>query len=245
MREWIYGRNPVYEVLRADRRQVFQLLIAKGTLSKGRLADIVEICQDKHLPVEHVPRTRLDRINHHHQGVAVEVSDYPYVSLPDLFDLAEQRNEPPLFLILDTLKDPQNLGTLLRTGEIVGLHGVLLPFRRTATVTPAVVNTSSGASEHLLITQINLAQAINTIKEAGVWVIGLEGGLESQSLEKIDLNGPLSLVVGGEGQGIRALVRKSCDQLVSLPMRGRIDSLNAAVAGSIALYLAWGARGYK
>ncbi len=245
MREWIYGRNPVYEVLRADRRQVFQLLIAKGTLSKGRLADILEISQDKNIPVEYVPRTRLDRINHHHQGVAVEVSDYPYVSLPDLFDLAEQRNEPPLFLILDTLKDPQNLGTLLRTGEIVGLHGVLLPLRRTATVTPAVVNASSGASEHLLIAQINLAQAINTIKEAGVWVVGLEGDPESQPLEKIDLNGPLSLVVGGEEQGMRALVRKSCDQLVRLPMRGRIDSLNAAVAGSIALYLAWGARGYK
>ena len=245
MREWIYGRNPVYEVLRADRRQVFQLLIAQGALSKGRLADILEICQDKHLPVEHVPRTRLDRINQHHQGVAVEVSDYPYVSLPDLFDLAEQRNEPPLILILDTLKDPQNLGTLLRTGEIVGLHGVLLPLRRTATVTPAVVNASSGASEHLLITQINLAQAISTIKEAGVWVIGLESDPESQPLEKIDLNGPLALVVGGEGQGMRALVRKSCDQLVRLPMRGRIDSLNAAVAGSIALYLAWGARGYK
>jgi 23S rRNA (guanosine2251-2'-O)-methyltransferase len=245
MREWIYGRNPVYEVLRADRRQVFQLLIAKGTLSKGRLADILEISQDKNIPVEYVPRARLDRINHHHQGVAVEVSDYPYVSLPDLFDLAEQRNEPPLILILDTLKDPQNLGTLLRTGEIVGLHGVLLPLRRTATVTPAVVNASSGASEHLLITQINLAQAISTIKEAGVWVIGLESDPESQPLEKIDLNGPLALVVGGEGQGMRALVRKSCDQLVRLPMRGRIDSLNAAVAGSIALYLAWGARGYK
>jgi len=245
MREWIYGRNPVYEVLRADRRQVFQLLIAQGALSKGLLAYILEICQDKHLPIERVPRTRLDRINHHHQGVAVEVSEYPYVSLPDLFDLAEQRNEPPLFLILDTLKDPQNLGTLLRTGEIVGLHGVLLPFRRTATVTPAVVNASSGASEHLLITQINLAQAINTIREAGVWVMGLEGDPESQPLEKIDLNGPISLVVGGEEQGMRALVRKSCDQLVRLPMRGRIDSLNAAVAGSIALYLAWGARGYK
>jgi 23S rRNA (guanosine2251-2'-O)-methyltransferase len=175
----------------------------------------------------------------------VEVSDYPYVSLPDLFDLAEQRNEPPLFLILDTLKDPQNLGTLLRTGEIVGLHGALLPFKRTATVTPAVVSASSGASEHLLITQINLAQAINTIKEAGVWVIGLEGDPESQPIEKTDLNGPLSLVVGGEGQGMRTLVRNSCDQIVRLPMRGRIDSLNAAVAGSIALYLAWGARGYK
>ena len=245
MHEWVYGRNPVFEVLRAGRRQVFQLLISQGAQNKGRLADILEICQNKHFPVEHVPRARLDKINRHHQGVAVEVSDYPYSTLFDVFDLAEQRNEPPLLLILDTLKDPQNLGSLLRTGEIIGLHGVLLPLRRTASVTPAVVNASSGASEHLLITQFNLAQAISTIKEAGIWVIGLESGPESQPLEKIDLNGPLALVVGGEGQGMRALVRKSCDQLVRLPMRGRIDSLNAAVAGSIALYLAWGARGYK
>jgi 23S rRNA (guanosine2251-2'-O)-methyltransferase len=245
MREWVYGRNPVYEVLRADRRQVFQLLIYQGAQSKGRLGDILQICQDKDLPFEHVPRARLDKIDQHHQGVVAEVSHYPYGSLQDILDLAEQRNEPPLILILDTLKDPQNLGTLLRTGEIVGLHGVLLPFRRTATVTPAVVNTSSGASEHLLITQTNLAQGIKTIKEAGVWVFGLEGGQESQSLEQVDLNIPLALVVGEEGQGMRELVRKSCDRLVRIPMRGRIDSLNAAVAGSIALYLAWGARGYK
>jgi 23S rRNA (guanosine2251-2'-O)-methyltransferase len=187
----------------------------------------------------------LDKINGHHQAVVAEVSDYPYASLPDMFALAESRNEAPLILILDTLKDPQNLGSLLRTGEIVGVHGVLLPLRRTATVTPAVVNASSGASEHLLISQINLAQAISRIQESGVWVLGLDSSPDSQSLEEIDLNGPLALVVGGEGRGMRALVRKSCDQVVRLPMRGRIDSLNAAVAGSIALYLAWGARGYK
>jgi 23S rRNA (guanosine2251-2'-O)-methyltransferase len=177
--------------------------------------------------------------------VVLEVNAYPYASLPEMFNLAERRGEPPLILILDTLQDPQNLGTLLRTGEIVGVHGVLLPYRRTATVTPSVVNASSGASEHLLVTQINLAQAIKTIKEKDVWVIGLESGSESQPLEGVNLGGPLALVVGGEGEGMRALVRKSCDQIIRLPMRGQIDSLNAAVAGSIALYLAWGARGYS
>jgi len=149
-----------------------------------------------------------------------------------------------LLLILDTLQDPQNLGTLLRTAEVVGVHGVLLPFRRTATVTPAVVNASSGASEHLLVTQVNLAQAITSIKEQDVWVIGLESGPDAQLLEKKALRGPLALVIGAEGEGMRSLVRKSCDQLLRLPMRGRIESLNAAVAGSIALYLAWEARGY-
>jgi 23S rRNA (guanosine2251-2'-O)-methyltransferase len=162
-----------------------------------------------------------------------------------MLHLAEERDESPLLLILDTLQDPQNLGTLLRTGEIVGAHGVLLPYRRTATVTPAVVNASSGASEHMLVAQVNLAQAITELKDHGIWVIGLESDPNAQPLEEVDLSGPLALVVGSEGQGMRALVRKSCDQLIRLPMRGQVKSLNAAVAGSVALYLAWGARSYK
>lgn len=245
MREWIYGRNPVYEVLKARRRRSFQLLIAQGTQIKDRLADIINLVKGERLPVEQVPRSRLDRIHTHHQGVALETSSYPYAALPDMLQLADGRDESPLLLILDTLQDPQNLGTLLRTGEIVGAHGVLLPYRRTATVTPAVVNASSGASEHLLVAQVNLAQAIADLKDQGVWVIGLESSAEAQTLEEVDLRGPLALVVGGEGQGMRALVRKSCDQLICLPMRGQVKSLNAAVAGSVALYLAWGARGYK
>jgi len=244
MPEWIYGRNPVYEVLRAGRRQITRLLVAEGVKSKGQMVKIFSLANSKNIPVESTPRAQLDRIQTHHQGVLLEVSAYPYISLPDIFDLSAQRAESPLLLILDTLQDPKNLGTLLRTAEVVGVHGVLLPFRRTATVTPAVVNASSGASEHLLVTQVNLAQAITSIKEQDVWVIGLESGPDAQLLEKKALRGPLALVIGAEGEGMRSLVRKSCDQLLRLPMRGRIESLNAAVAGSIALYLAWEARGY-
>ena len=146
-------------------------------------------------------------------------------------------------LILDVLQDPQNLGTLLRTAEAVGVHGVLLPFRHTATVTPAVVNSSSGATEHLLIVQVNLAQAIQQLKEENIWVIGLDAGPEAQPLNQVSLDGPLALVIGGEGSGMRTLVRKSCDGLMRLPMRGKVESLNAAVAGSVALYFAWQQRG--
>lgn len=245
MREWIYGLNPVYEVLRAGRRHAFRLIIAQGTQAKERLANIQKLCRNINIPVEYQPREKLDSIHTHHQGVLLEASGYPYRSLQDMFSLAEEYNQPPLLLILDTLHDPQNLGTLLRTAEAVGVHGVLLPLRRTATVTPAVVSASSGASEHLLITQTNLAQGIDTLKERDVWVIGLESGPDSQLLEDTDLGGPLALVVGGEGAGMRKLVRKSCDLVIRLPMRGRVESLNAAVAGSVALYLAWGARGYK
>jgi 23S rRNA (guanosine2251-2'-O)-methyltransferase len=244
MREWIYGRNPVYEVLRAGRRQVFRLLVAESAHSKGQLANILELCKEQDIPIESVPRTRLDHLQAGNQGLLLEVSGYTYATQADIFALSVQRAEPPLILILDTLQDPQNFGTLLRTAEVVGVHGVLLPLRRTATVTPAVVSASSGASEHLLINQVNLAQAIRTVKEQDVWVIGFDSGPETQMVEKHTLSGPIALVIGAEGEGMRSLVRKSCDLLVRLPMRGRIESLNAAVAGSIALYLAWEARGF-
>lgn len=242
MKEWIYGRNPVYEALRAKRRQAFRLWVAQSAQEKGRLVEVLQLCVKRKIPIERVPRSRLDSIGSENQGMALETSGYPYATLYDILELSSRRDEPALILILDTLQDPQNLGTLLRTAEAVGVHGVLLPFRRTVTVTPAVVNASSGACEHLLIAQANLAQAIESIKEAGVWVIGLEGSEEAQIPEKLRLDGPLALVVGSEGEGMRSLVRRSCDALMRLPMRGQVESLNAAVAGSIALYLAWGAR---
>jgi 23S rRNA (guanosine2251-2'-O)-methyltransferase len=242
MREWISGRNPVYEALSAGRRHFFRLRLAQGVQETGRLQEIISLSRKLKLPVERVPRPELDALASGNQGIALETSAYPYSNLPDVLDLAAGRNEPPLVLILDTLQDPQNLGTLLRTAEVTGVHGVLLPFRRTATVTPAVVHASSGASEHLLVAQVNLAQAIDTLKEAGVWVIGLESRAEALPPEQVRLDGPLALVVGSEADGMRPLVRLSCDLLLRLPMRGRIASLNAAVAGSIALYLAWQAR---
>lgn len=245
MREWISGRNPIYETLQAGRRNCFRLMVAQGVQEKGRLVEILQLSQKRHIPIEHAPRTRLDSIAVGHQGVALEASAYPYCALQDIQILAEQRSEPPFLLILDALQDPQNLGTLLRTAEGVGVHGVLLPLRHTVTVTPAVVNASSGASEHLLIAQVNLAQAIETLKEAGVWVVGLEGGQQAERVDRVRLDGPLALIVGSEGQGMRPLTKASCDVLLRLPMRGRVGSFNAAVAGSIALYIAWQARNFS
>jgi 23S rRNA (guanosine2251-2'-O)-methyltransferase len=242
VKEILTGRNPVFEALRARRRQGFRLLMAEGVQETGHLREILQLCADRKIPSEHVPRSRLDSLGDHHQGVALEVSGYPYADLVDMLDLANRQNEPPFLLILDTLQDPQNLGTLLRTAEAVGIHGVLLPLRHTVTVTPAVVHASSGASEHLLITQANLAQSIQALKKAGVWVIGLESSLLGAEANRLRLDGPLALVVGSEAEGMRPLVRESCDGLLRLPMRGQVDSLNASVAGSIALYLAWQAR---
>ena len=245
MSEWIVGRNPVFEVLRAGRRECFRLHLAEGAQEKGRLADILRLCQQKNLPVEKVPRGMIQAKYENPQGVALQVGEYRYSSLQDMFALAARRKEHPFLLILDALQDPQNLGTLLRSADAVGVHGVLLPLRQTVTVTPAVVHASSGASEHLLIGQSNLAQVIREVKQAGVWVIGLDAGEQAEMVDRIRLDGPIALVAGSEGQGMRALVRDSCDSLMRLPMRGMVESLNVAVAGSVALYLVWQARGYS
>lgn len=245
MREIITGRNPVYEIFRARHRQIYRLLIASGVEEKGRLSEIIALAGRFKIVVERVPRSRLDSLGEGHQGVAVEVSEYHFNTLPDILSLAQKRQEPLLVLLLDMLQNPQNLGTLLRSGEAAGVHGVIIPFRRTASITPAVVHASSGATEHLLVAQMNLAQAIDTLKDQGAWIVGMEGGAGSRPLTEAPLDGPLALVVGNEGEGMRHLIRQKCDFLGQLPMRGQIDSLNAAVAGSIALYLALQARQSK
>ena len=239
MRETIYGRNPVYETLRAKRRDVFCLQVAEGVQDRGRLSEILQLAAQRKIPVERIARPRLDKLSNSHQGVALEVSGYPYVGLDDILDNASQRSEPLFVLILDTLQNPQNLGTLIRTAESVGVHGVLIPTHRAAQVTPAVVSASAGASEHMLVAQANLVQAMLALKEADAWVVGLDEGPGSKSPSEVRLDGALAVVVGSEGEGLRPLVKSKCDFLLRLPMQGQVESLNAAVAGSVALYLAY------
>jgi 23S rRNA (guanosine2251-2'-O)-methyltransferase len=239
MKEFIYSRNAVYETLRARRRDVFKIQIAEGAQEKGRLADIVKIAKECRIPVEKTQRGRLDKIHQNHQGVVAEVSGYSYSDEVEILEFAGQKDEPPFILLLDSLNDPQNFGTLLRTAEAIGVHGVIIPLAHTVEVTPAVVNASSGASEHLLVARANLAQSIDALKQAEVWVVGLDqDGVEIKP-DSRHLKGALGLVVGSEGEGIRPLVRSKCDIVLKLPMRGKIESLNAAVAGSVALYLAY------
>lgn len=238
MGEWITGRNPVYEVLRAKRRHLIRLWIAQGANQQGRLAEILQIAQDIGLPTEQVVRSRLDDIDPHHQAVALETGGYPFSNLESIIANAQRKNEALFVLLLDQIQDPQNLGTLLRSAEAFGVHGVILPLARAASVTPAVVNSSSGATELLEIAQHNIAQAIDRLKEAGGWIVGLEDSPAAQPPTRIDFKGGIGIVVGNEAQGLRRLVREKCDFLMRIPMQGRIDSLNAAVAGSIALYLA-------
>src|SRR5215204_4244932 len=196
MKEFIYSRNAVYEALRARRRDVLKIQISEGAQEKGRLAEILQMAKDRRIPVEKVPRGRLDKVHQNHQGIVAEVSGYSYSDVVEILELAQQKNEPPFVLLLDSLNDPQNFGTLLRTAEAVGVHGVVIPLARTVEMTPAVVNASSGASEHLLIARANLAQVIDVLKEAEVWVVGLDQAGAAMEPGSRHLRGALGLVVG-------------------------------------------------
>lgn len=238
MREILYGRNAVRESLRARRRRPYKLILAEGVRQTDAIGQIVFLAEQEGVSVGRTERRNLDRIGSvNHQGVALETSEYPYAALDDLRTTSQNEDVVPLFLLLDLLKDPQNVGSLLRTAEAVAVNGVLIQRRRAVGITPAVVHASAGAVEHLQIAQVtNLVDAIGRLKAHDVWVAGLDATHGTQRHDQADLRGPLALVVGSEGEGLRRLVRERCDFLVRLPMRGRVASLNAAVAGSIALY---------
>jgi 23S rRNA (guanosine2251-2'-O)-methyltransferase len=241
MREILYGRNAVCESLRAGRRKPYKLLLAEGVRQTDTVGQIVFLAEQVGVPVSRTERRNLDRIGDvNHQGVALETSEYPYGTLDHVLARAQARNEAPQLLLLDLLKDPQNVGSLLRTAEAVGAHGVVIQQRRAVGITPAVVHASAGAVEHLWVAQVtNLVDAIRRLKGHDVWVAGLEAARGAQQYDQADLSGPLALVVGSEGEGLRRLVRDRCDFLLCLPMRGQVTSLNAAVAASIVLYEVW------
>jgi 23S rRNA (guanosine2251-2'-O)-methyltransferase len=256
----LYGRHAVAEALRAGRRHIRRIFLAQGVDRTGILSEIVATARLIGCPVVETPRERLDdAVGGNHQGVVAQAAEYPYVDLAQLLlpagplgsgQNAEQGEMQPvavggdrLYLALDHLQDVQNLGTLLRTAEAMGVTGVILPGRRSAGVTPAVVNASAGAVEHVKIALVgNLVQALEALKADGVWVAGLDTGPEATPFARAELTGPLVLVVGAEGAGLSRLVRERCDWLVEIPMVGKVASLNAAVAGSVVLVAAREAR---
>lgn len=246
MSEVLIRRNTVLEALRGSRRDIISLWVQQD-LRQKELTPILKAAKARNVPTQQVSKQRIGQraADSSHQGVLLEVGPYPYCEMGEMLALAERRQEKPLLLVLDLLHGPQNIGTLLRTAEICGAHGVILQDRRAPEITPAVVQFSVGAAEHLLIAQVtNLVQAIGYLRENSVWVAGLDMDPEGERLGKFDLDMALALVVGHEGRGLRRLVRENCDFLLHLPMRGHVESLNAAVAGSVLLYAAWQARGF-
>ncbi len=215
------------------RRLAVRLLIADGVRDDERIVALRERAVRQDIPVDRPPKAMLDDLTRgaNHQGVALEASTYPYVSLDDI------EAATGTLLVLDHLQDPQNVGTLLRAAEAAGVAGVVMPHNRAVEITPAVVNASAGAVEHLLMTRVpNLARMVDSLKERGWWIIGLHSGPDVAGLYETEIPAPVALIVGAEGPGISQLLRQRCDLLVSLPMQGRVASLNAATAGAIALF---------
>lgn len=248
MPEYVYGHWPVMEVLRANRRRMEQVLISERAEARGVIGEITQMAGVRDVPVKRVPQRILDDLSNgaNHQNTIIRVADYPYADIDDMLELAASRGEKPFLLLLDLLKDPQNVGSLLRVADAVGVHGVILQERRSVGITPAVVAASSGAVEHLNVAQVtNLVTTMKDLKKHEVWMVGLDIGKDLLPLSKTNLNMALGIVLGSEGEGMRRLVRDTCDLLLTLPMRGRVASLNVATVGSVVLYTAWQARDWQ
>ncbi|KFZ39830.1 MULTISPECIES: 23S rRNA (guanosine(2251)-2'-O)-methyltransferase RlmB [Thermoactinomyces] len=236
MIDWIYGKHAVLETLKSGR-PVEKILLAKN-INKFSVNEIIEHAKKQNVPYQWVPRSRLDQLaeGNNHQGVVAQVAAFEYASLEDLFKRAEQKQEAPFFLLLDSIEDPHNLGSILRSADASGAHGVIIPKRRAAGVTSVVAKTSAGAVQHVPVVRVtNLNRVADELKERGVWLVGSDGSAE-QEYTGIDYNMPVAVVIGNEGRGIHTLLKKKCDFLVKLPMRGKVSSLNASVAAGILMY---------
>ena len=231
----IIGRNAVSEALRAGR-QIDYALIAKGDRT-GALGAIIAKLRDKGIPVKDAAPVKLDGMcgGGNHQGIIAVAAAHEYCTVGDLFKIAEERREPLFVIIADEIEDPHNLGAIIRTAEATGVHGIIIPKRRSASLTFAVSKASAGASEHVAVARVsNLSAAIDGLKEKGVWIYGADTG--GQMWDKTDFSGAVGLVIGSEGNGIGRLIREKCDAIVSLPMLGKVNSLNASVACGVVLY---------
>jgi len=231
----IAGRNPVSEAIRSGR-PIDKILVARGEKS-GAVVGILAKARDKQIPVKEVDRVKLDFLsgNATHQGIVALAAAKEYATVEEILVYAESRNEPPFVVVLDELEDPHNLGAIIRTAECVGAHGVIIPKRRSATLSYTVGKASAGAVEFMRVARVtNIAKLLDDLKARGVWVYGAD--MNGEDYEKCDMSGACAIVIGNEGKGISRLVREKCDVIVSLPMKGKINSLNASVAAGVLLY---------
>jgi 23S rRNA (guanosine2251-2'-O)-methyltransferase len=235
MSEIIFGRNPVAEALRGGQA-IEKVLIARGLHGRA-IAELRQLARAGSVPVEEVPRVKLDTVagTSKHQGVVAVVAAAAYAELEDILRRAAERQEPPFIAVLDGIEDPRNLGAILRSAEAAGVHGVVIPKRRAAGLTPAAIKAAAGAQAHLPVVRVtNIATLLDQLKKDGLWVVGADPEAE-QAFYDADLHGPLAVVIGGE-TGMRRLVREKCDMRVRIPMYGQVSSLNASVAAALLFY---------
>ncbi len=231
----IEGRNPVIEALRSEV-QIDTILISKEA-AQGSLNKIIELAKNKNILVKNVDKATLDRLseNKRHQGVIAEAMEYEYKDIDDILNYAKKRGEKPFVVILDEITDVHNLGAIIRTAECLGAHGVIIPKRRAAQINGVVAKSSAGAIEYLPVARVtNISQTLEELKEKGLWIYGADMNGKNIYEEKFDV--PVGLVIGSEGSGIGRLIKEKCDNLVKIPMKGNINSLNASCAASIIIY---------
>ena len=231
----IAGRNPVSEAIRSGR-PIDRLLVARGEKS-GAIVGILAKAKEKQIPVKEVDRAKLDFLSGQqtHQGIIALAAAKEYSTVEEILEYADSRGEAPFIVILDELEDPHNLGAIIRTAECVGAHGVIVPKRRSASLSYTVAKASAGAVEYMRVARVtNISKLIDGLKERGVWIYGAD--MDGEDYQSCDMSGACAIVIGNEGKGISRLVREKCDVIVSLPMRGKINSLNASVAAGILMY---------
>lgn len=236
--EWIYGRRPVLEVVRAGKRHLYEVVLPREGRDAPEMAELRGALVERGVPFRVAERDELDVLceGGNHQGVAIRTGGFPYISIDQVIHDVEADPEA-LVLLLDHIEDPQNVGSLLRTADAAGVTAVLIPEDRAAGVTAAVVRASAGAAEHMRVAKVvNLVRAMQELKTCGVWLTGLDFGPDAKRHTAVDFKGRVGLVVGSEGRGLSRLVRENCDFIACLPMKGRVESLNAGVAGAITLY---------
>ncbi|WP_459842499.1 23S rRNA (guanosine(2251)-2'-O)-methyltransferase RlmB [Fusibacter bizertensis] len=235
MEDIIYGRNPILEAMNAGH-EINKLLVLEGSKDKN-LQKVINVARQNKILIQFAERKLMDKISEgeNHQGVIAYVSPYHYYELEELLQFAKDKNEDPMLIICDEITDPHNLGSIIRTANAVGAHGVIIPKRRSAAINQTVVKTSCGAVEYVPIARVtNITQTIKQLQTLGVWIAGTD--MDAPLYYDANLTGSIAIVIGNEGDGIGRLVKESCDMMISLPMRGEVSSLNAAVAGSIVMY---------
>lgn len=232
----ISGRNPVLEILKSER-EIEKIYVLKGDL-KGSIKKILGMARDKKIIIQEVDKNKMESLSggESHQGVVAIVSDYEYSQVEDILELARRREEDPFVVILDEIEDPYNLGSIIRSAECAGVHGIIIPKRRSASVNSTVYKSSAGAVEHMMVAKVtNISNTIEDLKKKGLWIYGADMDGEDYHF-KTNLGGPIGLVIGSEGKGISRLVKEKCDVLVKIPLKGKISSLNASNASSILIY---------
>ena len=242
-KDFIIGRHPAMAALKKKDSNINKVFVQEG-LKADAIQEIYTLAKARKLVVSRVPKTKLDNLvnGQNHQGVVIAIASYSYATIDDLFEKARSKNEDPFFLILDGIEDPHNLGSIMRTADAAGVHGIIIPKRRAVQLTSVVAKTSTGAIEHVPVVRVtNLVQTVKELKEQGVWIFGTD--MEGTDFRKWSAKGAIALVIGNEGKGISPLLKKTCDEMLTIPMIGHVQSLNASVAASLLIYQGFTSRG--